>query len=205
MLGSLDLKPALKKLLRPLHNGVRVQLRAEFQLVQKLFIIGAEPWLLPQCAHEMAGGHAVVEMKIIQRPPAVFLQKPSGIILPQRRQDRPLRQLLSVNGVFQTQPEQTFIFVPILVLLEGGEDRFNFRILVMSAHRADDAVPVHIRISLRVIGLEIGDEGIVSRGVPDQVHRAPALQLGNAVHDFVKSSAAVSSLLTRVWIKSATN
>ena len=57
---GVDLKPLLEEALRPLNDLIRAQIRAEFQLVQQLSIVGVLPVLPAQHPTEMGIGQMLV-------------------------------------------------------------------------------------------------------------------------------------------------
>ena len=201
LLGS-DLEPALKQFLRPRKDLLRGDLRRKFQLVQELHAVFIYTHFPTQNAAVMGIGQRVVQLKVIRR--LIFGDKLPGIALSQITESGAVYDLPAVNAVFQPQPEQALVGVRILVLLEGQKDLFDLRIVIMTADRADDGIPVKLRLALFIVGLKIGAEIIILRGVPDDVYGAFFLKLRYLVHCANKSAAERSARI-RAWMISETS
>ena len=122
-------------------------------------------------------------MKVLGREASIGRYKPLGIFPPQRRQRGSLPYFPQEDAILQPQPQQALVTVRLLILSKGREDLCQLRILVVPAHRADDAVPVQLRAAVGVEGLEVRAEAVVPGGVPDDVDRPAFLQLAYFIHD----------------------
>ena len=108
---------------------------------------------------------------------AKLSQPAPGVALPEPGQHRPVLLLPVEDAVLQPQPEQPLVLVPVLLLLKGGEDLLQSGPVIVTAHRPDDDIPIQLRLSVGIIGLEIRLKGIAPGRVPDDVHGPALLQL----------------------------
>ena len=175
-LGQPDLEPALQQFLRPGNDLIRIQLRRKFQLIQELLVVAADVDRLAQDPTPVGAAHAI-QQPVIVRLTAKLSQPAPGVALPEPGQHRPVLLLPVEDAVLQPQPEQPLVLVPVLLLLKGGEDLLQSGPVIVTAHRPDDDIPIQLRLSVGIIGLEIRLKGIAPGRVPDDVHGPALLQL----------------------------
>ena len=111
-------------------------------------------------------------------------EEKSRAILSQLLQDGPLGQLLLIDAVFQTEPEQIVELGGAAVkriALEEFSDPFDIQPL---PHEADHHVEIVIRRAVREEGHEGRLKRIVPGSVPDDIPRAPG-RAGKMLFDHV--------------------
>ena len=114
-----DLEPLIEQLPGRSHNGIRVHVRAELQLIQQLNVILAELRRLPYGPLKMCQSHSVIKTVILHI--AQLSDQRSGIVLTKRFQHRTSRQFLLIQGIFQSQPQQSLVGIAVLILVQGFE------------------------------------------------------------------------------------
>ena len=97
------------------------------------------------------------------------VQKLPGIGFLHLPEHRPVLLFPGDKRVFQTQPDQIFIFPGLFFLFQPSEETFQPVIVIVSAGKPDHSIPVDIGFSLGGIKTEIRQKCIICRGIPDLV------------------------------------
>ena len=149
-----------------------VQFPGKFQRVQQFPVLLRHSGVFAQSAAEVSLLQPGQQFPISDA--GALVHHPTGIAAPQGGQSQTVGGFPLVDRVLQPKPYQLLVECLVPAAVEGGKEGINGLGTVVFPDGANDAVPVEIRPSLVIIGLEVRLKVIVPGGVPDQVP-GPAL------------------------------
>ena len=149
-----------------------VQFPGKFQRVQQFPVLLRHSGVFAQSAAEVSLLQPGQQLSVSDA--GALVHHPTGIAAPQGGQSQTVGGFPLVDRVLQPKPHQLLVECLVPAAVEGGKEGINGLGTVVFPDGANDAVPVEIRPSLVIIGLEVRLKVIVPGGVPDQVP-GPAL------------------------------
>ena len=116
-----DLKPLEQQALHLRHQGFRVQVRGELQLVEEREVVAGELLRQAEEAAVVGFGQEVKETVVLGAGSAKLFEVCFRITPLQPDQGRARGLLLRHQGVFQAEPEQGLVLPRLFLMLEAAE------------------------------------------------------------------------------------
>ena len=124
----------------------------------------------------------VKEAVVFGQIPAVPVQISLRVLFLKFGQGRPCFLLFGDEGILKAQPEQALVFSCLLFRFQAAKQFLQLLVIVVFARKAEDTVPIDIRIAFFSIELEVRRKRVVRRRIPDQIICPFFLQVGYFLH-----------------------
>ena len=126
----------------------------------------------------MGRGEEVEEAVVLGMVAAEFFQVGLGIAPLEQDEGRARGLFLRDEGVLRAEPEQGLVLPRFLLVLEAAKQLAQLRVIIVLAGEAEEAVPIDIRDPVAGVELEVRQEAVIRRGVPDQIIGTFFLKVG---------------------------